>query len=186
MGIGKSPGLFCKKTHLSIRSPAPATFVDFHQIFTPNKLRARSAQSRLPFPSLNMLAPPRPMLAAGCLGFAATFAYWTILRRLLELKRELQEVKQILAPRKAQPTVFLASRERQWPDLSGVWEFDASKADLAAIDIYIRYMGTPAMIRPIFRYAMSRMKVRKARSLAAVFFAGALIARAASPCRALS
>jgi hypothetical protein len=185
MGIGKSPGLFCKKNHLSVRSPAPASLKDFHQIFTPNKLRARSAQSRLPIPSL-MLAPPRPMLAAGCLGAAATFAYWTILRRLLELKRELQEVKQILAPRKAQPTVFLASRERQWPDLSGVWEFDASKADLAAIDIYIRYMGTPAMIRPIFRYAMSRMKVRKARSLAAVFFAGALIARAATPCRALS
>lgn len=101
------------------------------------------------------------MLAAGCLGVAATFAYWTILRRLLELKRELQEMKLILAPRKPQPTVFLASRERQWPDLSGVWEFDASKADLEAIDIYIRYMGTPAMIRPIFRYAMSRMKVRR-------------------------
>ena len=183
MGIGKSPGLFCKKT--IYLSGHPLLLKDFHQIFTPNKLRARSAQSRLPIPSL-MLAPPRPMLAAGCLGAAATFAYWTILRRLLELKRELQEVKQILAPRKAQPTVFLASRERQWPDLSGVWEFDASKADLAAIDIYIRYMGTPAMIRPIFRYAMSRMKVRKARSLAAVFFAGALIARAATPCRALS
>jgi hypothetical protein len=133
-----------------------------------------------------MLSLPRSMLAAGSLGVAATFAYWTILRRLLELKRELKEVKQILAPRKPQPTTFLASRERKWPDLSGVWEFDASRADLEAIDIYIRYMGTPAMIRPIFRYAMSRMKVRKARSLAAVFFAGALIARAATPCRALS
>ena len=109
------------------------------------------------------------MLAAGCLGVAATFAYWSILRRLIELKRELQEVKLILAPRKPQPSVFLASRERQWPDLSGVWEFDASKADLEAIDIYIRYMGTPRLIRPIFSYAMSRMKVQKARSMAAGF-----------------
>lgn len=116
-----------------------------------------------------MLAPPRSMLAAGCLGVAATFAYWSILRRLIELKRELQEVKLLLAPRKPQPSVFLASRERQWPDLSGVWEFDASKADLEAIDIYIRYMGTPRLIRPIFSFAMSRMKVRKARSMAAGF-----------------
>ena len=107
-----------------------------------------------------MLAPPRSMLAAaGCLGVAATIAYWSILRRLIELKCELQEVKLILAPRKPQPSVFLASRERQWPDLSGVWEFDASKADLEAIDIYIRYMGTPRLIRPIFSFAMSRMKV---------------------------
>ena len=108
-----------------------------------------------------MLSLPRSMLAAGSLGVAATFAYWTILRRLLELKRELKEVKQILAPRKPQPTTFLASRERKWPDLSGVWEFDASRADLEAIDIYIRYMGTPSMIRPVFRFAMSRMKVQK-------------------------
>ena len=131
----------------------------------PRPAHAPSAQSGGSVPSLVMLAPPKSMLAAGCLGVAATFAYWTLLRRLLELKRELQEVKLILAPRKLQPTVFLASRGRQWPDLSGVWEFDASKADLEAIDIYIRYMGTPAMIRPIFRYAMSRMKVRKARSV---------------------
>ena len=156
--------------------------VGFHPKHAP---RARNPAPADQFRPRGMLAPPRSMLAAGCLGVAATFAYWSILRRLIELKRELQEVKLLLAPRKPQPSVFLASRERQWPDLSGVWEFDASKADLEAIDIYIRYMGTPRLIRPIFSYAMSRMKVQKARSVAAGF-AGALIARAAPPRRVLS
>ena len=95
------------------------------------------------------------MLSTGCLGIAAALAYWTIMRQLIELKRELQEVKRSLVP----PRKPQLATERQWPDLSGVWKFDVSKADLQAIDVYLRYMSTPMMIRPIFAYAMSRMKV---------------------------
>ena len=125
----------------------------------------------------------RSVLATGCLGVAAAWAWWTIRCHLVELKRELQEVKRSLVPlpRQPQPTA-----KRQWPNLSGVWEFDASRADLKAIDIYLRYMSTPMMIRPIFSYAMSRMKVRRACSVWLWAFAGAQISCAASPLRALS